>query len=316
MPKDYKDVFELRKDFPAFDKCDRAYVVPSKLDKIKTNRKHVKDSCAAHWVIKADRLSELVGQALFIGIETGNSKSSPVREIFGGVISGFPILDGVKYKIPVKYENNGEPLCTVRGNTITSFYGGTGAQSSSLIPIKKWSSNTSLQYTSNPTNEAQLLYDELRKIAENTSIDSTEKIQLILARIGQTEFRANVMERANYSCDVTGFDQPELLMASHILPWISCKTKKQRLDANNGLMLTPTLDRLFDRGFIGFDDRGRMIVRDGFLDNLRELMPSIRFDQHNKLRVEPNPEQVAYLKMHRQKNKLENAPRVRTRNRS
>jgi len=34
----------------------------------------------------------------------------------------------------------------------------------------------------------------------------------------------------------------------------------ERLDGENGLLLTPTIDHLFDRGFISFEDDGRLLV--------------------------------------------------------
>ena len=45
----------------------------------------------------------------------------------------------------------------------------------------------------------------------------------------------------------------ELLIASHIKPWSKCSTPAERLGAANGLLLTPNLDKLFDRGLITFD---------------------------------------------------------------
>ncbi len=73
------------------------------------------------------------------------------------------------------------------------------------------------------------------------------------------EFRRKVqaVERA---CRVTGIDNPALLIASHIKPWRVCPTAEERLDGQNGLMLTPDVDVLFDRGFISFQDDGEVLV--------------------------------------------------------
>jgi putative restriction endonuclease len=48
-------------------------------------------------------------------------------------------------------------------------------------------------------------------------------------------------------------------VASHCRPWRD-STNGQRLDGENGLLLTPSVDHLFDRGFIGFEDSGDLIV--------------------------------------------------------
>ena len=51
----------------------------------------------------------------------------------------------------------------------------------------------------------------------------------------------------------------EHLIASHIRPWRD-SNNQQRLDGENGLLLTPTVDHLFDKGFISFEDTGQLIV--------------------------------------------------------
>jgi len=37
-------------------------------------------------------------------------------------------------------------------------------------------------------------------------------------------------------------------------------TNEERLTAGNGLLLTPSIDHLFDRGFISFDDSGDTLI--------------------------------------------------------
>ena len=49
-------------------------------------------------------------------------------------------------------------------------------------------------------------------------------------------------------------ENPVYLVASHCKPWRDA-TNEERLDDENGLLLTPSVDHLFDRGFIGFEDR-------------------------------------------------------------
>jgi putative restriction endonuclease len=49
------------------------------------------------------------------------------------------------------------------------------------------------------------------------------------------------------------------LVASHCKPWRD-STNEERLNGKNGLLLTPSIDHLFDRGFIGFEDNGRLII--------------------------------------------------------
>jgi putative restriction endonuclease len=101
-----------------------------------------------------------------------------------------------------------------------------------------------------------------RRIESNIQADQrlneTERRALILARRGQGLYRSNVqiIERA---CRVTKVERREHLIASHIKPWRD-SSNDERLSSENGLLLTPTIDHLFDKGFISFESDGGMIV--------------------------------------------------------
>lgn len=97
-----------------------------------------------------------------------------------------------------------------------------------------------------------------RRIESDESLPPTEREQLILARRGQGRFREGVqqLERA---CRVTRVERPEHLRASHCKPWRD-STDAERLDRDNGLLLTPSVDHLFDRGFISFRDDGELLI--------------------------------------------------------
>jgi putative restriction endonuclease len=98
-----------------------------------------------------------------------------------------------------------------------------------------------------------------RSIRADVSLSETEKEQICSARRGQGEFRKNV-SLLESSCRVTGVETLSLLIASHIKPWRSCSTAQERLDGNNGLLLTPTVDKLFDRGYISFSSDGDLLI--------------------------------------------------------
>ena len=102
--------------------------------------------------------------------------------------------------------------------------------------------------------------DHLQKVIEDDGdLNSTQKEQIILARKGQGQFRKNVqiLERC---CRITKVDRPEHLRASHCKPWRDCKSADERLNGENGLLLTPSIDHLFDRGFISFEDNGFLLI--------------------------------------------------------
>lgn len=97
----------------------------------------------------------------------------------------------------------------------------------------------------------------LDAVQGRTDIGATQKQQFVLARRGQGVFKANV--RLNEKrCRVTGVTDPHFLVASHIKPWRNCNDQ-EKLDGCNGLLLSPHIDQLFDRGLISFENDGTIM---------------------------------------------------------
>lgn len=95
-------------------------------------------------------------------------------------------------------------------------------------------------------------------ITADDSISQTERLALVSARRGQGLFKQRVMALES-RCRITKVDNPIHLIASHCKPWRD-STNYERLDGENGLLLTPSIDHLFDRGFISFDSDGTLII--------------------------------------------------------
>jgi len=100
---------------------------------------------------------------------------------------------------------------------------------------------------------------DVRDIEGDGSIPETQRAQLVQARVGQGLFRSRVLMKEQ-CCRVTGVRDHRLLRASHIKPWRHA-SNEERLSADNGLMLAPHVDAMFDQELISFEDSGRMIVR-------------------------------------------------------
>ena len=96
--------------------------------------------------------------------------------------------------------------------------------------------------------------------------NSTERKGLVTSRVGQGAYRKRIIHRWEYKCAVTGFNKLEILIASHIVPW-SDSTDNERLDVDNGLLLSPTYDALFDRHLISFENNGKIILSDTIDNN-------------------------------------------------
>jgi hypothetical protein len=91
---------------------------------------------------------------------------------------------------------------------------------------------------------------------------TTEAERVVVQRIGQDLFRAALMSRWNARCPLTGITEPALLRASHIIPWSVCETDAERLNPDNGLLLSALWDAAFDKGLVSFSDEGMPIVSD------------------------------------------------------
>lgn len=76
------------------------------------------------------------------------------------------------------------------------------------------------------------------------------------ARNGQSQYR-NELVSEFHSCPFTKISDEHLLIASHIKPWAVCNSK-EKYDKNNGLLLSPLYDKLFDKGYITFDGYGNL----------------------------------------------------------
>lgn len=99
---------------------------------------------------------------------------------------------------------------------------------------------------------------EMEQVIADQTIPETTRRAVVMARRGQGLFKQNVQRVESY-CRVTKVDQTEHLRASHCKPWRDA-SNTERLDGDNGLLLTPDVDHLFDRGFISFEDSGKVLV--------------------------------------------------------
>ena len=85
-----------------------------------------------------------------------------------------------------------------------------------------------------------------------------ERERIVRERRNQYLFRRNVLSAYGGKCCITGLNVPELLNASHIVPW--SENPEQRLNPKNGLCLNALHDRAFDRGLITVLPNGKVKV--------------------------------------------------------
>ncbi len=96
---------------------------------------------------------------------------------------------------------------------------------------------------------------EKEPVPPNGPSESTATVKI---RRQQTFFRKAVLGSYGFRCCITGNPVPELLRASHIVPW--SQSEAHRANPRNGLCLAATFDAAFDRGLFTLDDSCRIII--------------------------------------------------------
>jgi putative restriction endonuclease len=140
--------------------------------------------------------------------------------------------------------------------------------------------------------------DKLYEV-DTSDLHGREKESTVKVRLNQAVFRTLVMANYDYTCCITGIDKPELLIASHIMPW--SMDSKNRLNPKNGLALNALHDKAFDSGLITITEEYKINVSPLLLK--KEPVKSIRqnFVQFNNKPIRlpkkfiPDP---AFLKYH------------------
>lgn len=123
-------------------------------------------------------------------------------------------------------------------------------------------------------NKDELLFESERILAEKENVAIEKKFAEILkgtenlkgeyklrevkTRVNQDVFRQIVMANYENKCAITGIDIPDLLVASHIIPW--SKNEKERLNPENGISFSPLYDRAYDKGYIGINEKFEILI--------------------------------------------------------
>ncbi|MFC3095400.1 HNH endonuclease [Alteromonas sediminis] len=107
------------------------------------------------------------------------------------------------------------------------------------------------------TTQVQL-QEDIDYILKDETKTVTEKSVLVKARIGQGKYRQDLVDLWG-KCALTGFENRDFLIASHIKPWRD-SSEAEKLDKYNGLLLVANLDRAFDKGYISFSDSGEILI--------------------------------------------------------
>lgn len=105
--------------------------------------------------------------------------------------------------------------------------------------------------------ESEIILAKYKGISVESTVDLTdlpeikegkERESVVRTRVNQSFFRSTVLASYNQTCCITGIQVPQILIASHIVPW--AKNEMERMNPQNGLCLNALHDKAFDKGFI------------------------------------------------------------------
>lgn len=144
------------------------------------------------------------------------------------------------------------------------------------------------------------LSNALEKEANNPNAVTTVE-RLVIARVGQMNFRKSLLHSAAAKCAFTGITDPSLLIAGHIKPW-SVSSSTERLSSQNGMLFTPTYDRLFNNGYISFEDNRSLLVSPLLSKSTVSLLGLVQGAEIGIPLLGPNnKERRRYMKYHRER---------------
>lgn len=135
---------------------------------------------------------------------------------------------------------------------------------------------------------------EFKAIEDYTyEVVGTEKLVIVKQRVNQSVFKKRLIKRYKSKCCLCGVSGNDMLIASHIKPWCDADMD-ERVDVNNGLLLCPNHDWLFDKGFISFADDGTIMISSELSYNNKEFM-----NVNDKKVIEMSDPIKEYMKYHR-----------------
>ena len=131
---------------------------------------------------------------------------------------------------------------------------------------------------------------------KETKAEEKKSQEIRKARDGQGKYREQLLEQCRY-CPITMISDERLLIASHIKPW-AASDDVEKVDPYNGYMLSPMIDKLFDRGFITFTEN-RHIVLSEFISSFTWKQIGLKNDTFYKT-LPMDDKRIEYLKFHHQ----------------
>ena len=184
--------------------------------------------------------------------------------------------------------------------------GVTGLKNGAKMEEEVWN-----EYVGRREELAEIYSELLLRLQGHLPLEDDQQIKtppglvgqrLMRYRINQTFFRQSVISAYDYTCCITGINDPRLLIASHIKPWAKCESGDERTRVENGLCLNALHDQAFDKGLLTLDDDFRVVYSTSIRDVLTHESFSEYFAKFEGMQIRlPSRARPAsaFLKYHR-----------------
>ncbi len=128
-------------------------------------------------------------------------------------------------------------------------------------------------------NWDELAFESEKLLAQyqNRTIETSDELKIkegkererrVKTRINQSFFRTMMLTSYNYQCCITNINNPDLLIAAHIIPW--AKDHNNRMNPKNGLLLNALHDKAFEHGHIAIDENYKIHISKELLESENE----------------------------------------------
>ena len=133
---------------------------------------------------------------------------------------------------------------------------------------------------------------KIEKEIDSLDLKGETREAVVKVRVNQGVFRDLLLCKFKKCC-LCGVNSPDLLIASHIKPWAQSDAD-EKLDINNGFLMCPNHDILFDKGYISFDDEGGILISNQ-LSNSDKTFTNV----NENMKIHLTEKNKEYLKYHR-----------------
>ena len=137
------------------------------------------------------------------------------------------------------------------------------------------------------------IIDEIETEMNALQVEGQDRLELVKVRVNQSIFKKRLLNKY-HTCCLCKVENPKLLIASHIKPW-GKSSSREKLDVENGFLLCPHHDALFDKGFISFSNDGNIIISERLSETDR-IMTNVNLGE----KIDLSDANKEYLKYHRE----------------